>query len=359
MTQYVPLTAVLRQLAAVPHIQAEMRRHFADLVCVPEGQSAEWLRTYDYNSHELRAAVRRQSEHRNGDAGHKAMCDQQVLRMRAIFDSHAASQPEPNTPPEFQAWLATHFRLREAFTTAVEASVEEREEATLEMNAAHTTLLEHSHKRPSAAFLREPNLGLDTPLPCDVTVGGGTMRQGVTLSTLVLRMKMLHEAAFPPEPPEALVEALRLLQKTKQVLDDPKYNETIAWLEQNTKTRAQRVAEFDAVRALVQDEPVAPAVPSVADDVRAIRTLLERVVEGDNVKAEPLYTMEVVSERAVKGSTRERIVTVREAHRTGSADEFFAARDPQRDNSTNRAMFEEGYDRGFDEALNLKDAGRV
>lgn len=36
---------------------------------------------------------------------------------------------------------------------------------------------------------------MDWPLPCDVTVGHGTMRKGVALRTLVLRMKALYEMA--------------------------------------------------------------------------------------------------------------------------------------------------------------------
>lgn len=36
---------------------------------------------------------------------------------------------------------------------------------------------------------------LDTPLPCDITVGHGTMRKGVKLGTLVLRMKVLYSMA--------------------------------------------------------------------------------------------------------------------------------------------------------------------
>lgn len=36
---------------------------------------------------------------------------------------------------------------------------------------------------------------MDWPLPCDVTVGHGTMRKGVALRTLVLRMKGLYEMA--------------------------------------------------------------------------------------------------------------------------------------------------------------------
>lgn len=40
-----------------------------------------------------------------------------------------------------------------------------------------------------------PDDPMDWPLPCDVTVGHGTMRKGVALRTLVLRMKTLYEMA--------------------------------------------------------------------------------------------------------------------------------------------------------------------
>ena len=42
---------------------------------------------------------------------------------------------------------------------------------------------------------RAPLDPMDWPLPCDVTVGHGTMRKGVKLGTLVRRMKVLYEMA--------------------------------------------------------------------------------------------------------------------------------------------------------------------
>ena len=36
---------------------------------------------------------------------------------------------------------------------------------------------------------------MDTPLPCDVTVGHVTIRKGVALRILVTRMKVLYEMA--------------------------------------------------------------------------------------------------------------------------------------------------------------------
>lgn len=43
---------------------------------------------------------------------------------------------------------------------------------------------------------QKPDDPMDWPLPCDVTVGAGTMRKGVKLRTLVLRMTVLHEMAM-------------------------------------------------------------------------------------------------------------------------------------------------------------------
>lgn len=48
-------------------------------------------------------------------------------------------------------------------------------------------------KEPQAAA--EPVDPMDWPLPCDVTVGHGTMNKGVKLRTLVMRMKSLYEMA--------------------------------------------------------------------------------------------------------------------------------------------------------------------
>lgn len=59
-----------------------------------------------------------------------------------------------------------------------------------------------SHEMPNYAAICRAVLALaapmdpmDWPLPCDVTVGHGTMRKGVPLRALVLRMKTLYEMA--------------------------------------------------------------------------------------------------------------------------------------------------------------------
>lgn len=52
--------------------------------------------------------------------------------------------------------------------------------------------LEYQSWRPAAATSTDP---MDMPLPCDVTVGHGTMRKGVPLRILVRRMKVLYEMA--------------------------------------------------------------------------------------------------------------------------------------------------------------------
>lgn len=46
-----------------------------------------------------------------------------------------------------------------------------------------------------ASTTAQPAEPMDWPLPCDVTVGHGTMRKGVRLGTLVARMKVLYEVA--------------------------------------------------------------------------------------------------------------------------------------------------------------------
>lgn len=45
---------------------------------------------------------------------------------------------------------------------------------------------------------------LETPLPCDVKIGGITHAKGTSLRSLVMRAKKLHEAAFGPELPDAM-----------------------------------------------------------------------------------------------------------------------------------------------------------
>lgn len=46
-----------------------------------------------------------------------------------------------------------------------------------------------------AAPVAQPGDPMNWPLPCDITVGHGTMRKGVKLSTLVRRMKVLYKMA--------------------------------------------------------------------------------------------------------------------------------------------------------------------
>lgn len=59
---------------------------------------------------------------------------------------------------------------------------------------------------------RPPSDPLDTPLPCDIKIGGGTIRKGCKLRTLVHRMEALHQAAFGDE-----AQAIKLLRKVATV----------------------------------------------------------------------------------------------------------------------------------------------
>lgn len=52
----------------------------------------------------------------------------------------------------------------------------------------------------------EPLDPMDWPLPCDVTVGAGTMRKGVSLRTLVMRMEVLHRMAMKNAAPAAALQ---------------------------------------------------------------------------------------------------------------------------------------------------------
>jgi hypothetical protein len=51
------------------------------------------------------------------------------------------------------------------------------------------------YTRPAAQEPEAPADPLDWPLPCDITVGAGTIRKGCTLRTLVARMHVLVDAA--------------------------------------------------------------------------------------------------------------------------------------------------------------------
>lgn len=62
---------------------------------------------------------------------------------------------------------------------------------------------------------------LDTPLPCDITVGGITLSKGVKLRTVKLRMQALWEKAYPELQnitPESQAEHLRALRGELQTI---------------------------------------------------------------------------------------------------------------------------------------------
>ncbi|MDR0216125.1 MAG: hypothetical protein LBJ15_19305 [Comamonas sp.] len=103
-----------------------------------------------------------------------------------------------------------------------------------------------------AATPAAPGDPMDWPLPCDVTVGHGTMRKGVALRTLVLRMKGLYEMATGHNADE--VEA------------------------RTPEQRAQLLAEFQAQIGAI---PVAPAAP--AADARDVQRF-ERDAEFEAVR---------------------------------------------------------------------------
>lgn len=63
--------------------------------------------------------------------------------------------------------------------------------------------LAHSFSMPrykamiaAAPEYQEPENPLDTPLPCDIRIGAGTIKKGCKLSVLVRRMNVLYQMAM-------------------------------------------------------------------------------------------------------------------------------------------------------------------
>lgn len=48
----------------------------------------------------------------------------------------------------------------------------------------------------AAPEYKEPENPLDTPLPCDIRIGAGTIKKGSKLSVLVARMNVLYQLAM-------------------------------------------------------------------------------------------------------------------------------------------------------------------
>lgn len=58
----------------------------------------------------------------------------------------------------------------------------------------------------------QPTDPMDWPLPCDVTVGHGTMRKGIPLSALVARMKVLYSMVRELSPKQELPDIFAAMQ---------------------------------------------------------------------------------------------------------------------------------------------------
>lgn len=111
---------------------------------------------------------------------------------------------------------------------------------------------------------------MDWPLPCDVTVGHGTMRKGVSLRTLVTRMKALYEMATGNDADVVAAPA-----PAASKYDDP------IWDEEMERRSKEYWAKFDSLASPSTPEPAA------ADDVwpkyiaGIIETYLQSNPSGD------------------------------------------------------------------------------
>lgn len=92
-----------------------------------------------------------------------------------------ASQSTPVAPVVEQACVINHWSSRTC------------QRGTNSCNVDHDAAALAQSTPPMPAG--EPSDPLDWPLPCDVTVGHGTIGKGVKLRTLVLRMKTLYKMA--------------------------------------------------------------------------------------------------------------------------------------------------------------------
>lgn len=96
---------------------------------------------------------------------------------------------------EVDSWRRALLVWREA---GLSEWIEDRAGLKQCLSNAARLLLDHPAlaSRPEAPAATSAEADpMDWPLPCDVTVGHGTMRKGVSLRTLVMRMKTLYEMA--------------------------------------------------------------------------------------------------------------------------------------------------------------------
>ncbi|WP_233209910.1 hypothetical protein [Comamonas sp. 26] len=117
----------------------------------------------------------------------------------------------------------------------------------------------------------QPEDPMDWRLPCDVTVGGGTIGKGCRLGTLVLRMKVLYKMATGEDADE--VAARTVEQRT----------EFLAALRQQAATEPQAA-------------PAAVAVPDAVRDALLQSEAALEVATARILKADPDHSISVTSE---------------------------------------------------------------
>lgn len=129
-----------------------------------------------------------------------------LARWKQAADDATAYVNHPATSPSLQgecqaAALEMKFALENAPQPVPDAVWEALqrmiEDGGTKGPASREDALTVARHRDRHLFMRADPAGnpLDTPLPCDITVGHGTMRKGVKLGTLVIRMRVLYQMA--------------------------------------------------------------------------------------------------------------------------------------------------------------------
>lgn len=137
-------------------------------------------------------------------------CDPQQVAdaIRSYCNAWPGDAVQQGEAVESINWTSeTHIALREAYEIEAERDyfaarphlddqpARERFDAGFKRGFDAAASLKDSTQAAAAPQPVAQGDPMDWPLPCDVTVGHGTMRKGVSLRTLVTRMKVLYEMA--------------------------------------------------------------------------------------------------------------------------------------------------------------------
>jgi hypothetical protein len=133
---------------------------------------------------------------------------------------------------------------------------------------------------PEPVALTDP---MDWPLPCDVTVGHGTMRKGVALRTLVMRMKVLYEMATGSNADEVAARTPEQRAAIAASQPAPVEAECPYYIGGPYEDGHYSLCEISTSRIVATSRPAAPVEAKAVPD-GDLQKLLEQCLKPDEIE---------------------------------------------------------------------------